>query len=93
MNNARSRARATDPFTSHIAAVLCASFAGTHADRIVKTLESGPMTADEIAEASGLDRYSVFRRLPEIQRKGIVRPTGNCRPSVTGNPSREWEVV
>lgn len=50
------------------------------------------MTAAELAEASGLDRYTVSRRLPELERAGHVhssRPqTRPCR--VLGSRCVEW---
>ena len=31
------------------------------------------MTSEEIADAMGVDRYTPSRRLPELERRGIVR--------------------
>jgi CRP-like cAMP-binding protein len=50
-------------------------------------------TAVELAKVSGLDRYAVSRRLPELQRKGQVRrgPPRVC--TVNGRPQSTWSVV
>lgn len=60
------KARRRDPVTSHKAAERAKAFAPTHAQRIHAELLEGPMTADEIACATGLTVVQVCRRLPEI---------------------------
>ena len=63
---AHTRARRTDPITSHKAAERAKVFAPSHAQRIVAVLERGCFTAAEIADESGLTVVQVCRRLPEI---------------------------
>ena len=87
-----SRARTTDPTTSHEAAdAVKESTVQQHYARIVQVLkENGPMGKDSIALCSHLDPNQVARRLPEMQRKGIVYLTGNVVESLSGRKEREW---
>lgn len=88
------RARRTDPVTSHAAAGAAESFAKAHADRILKCLrQTGPLGKDGIANHTGLDGVAVSRRLPELERQGLVYPTGEKRISNTGRLEREWAIV
>ena len=73
MSAVLSRARRTDPESSHIAAANASQFAGTHAQRILAALDSITTgTAHEIAIESGLTVVQVDRRLVECQRAGLV---------------------
>ena len=73
MSAVLSRARRTDPESSHIAAANASQFAGTHAQRILAALDSITTgTAHEIAIESGLTVVQVDRRLCELERVGHV---------------------
>jgi hypothetical protein len=62
------KARRRDPSTSHAAAKAAERFQASHAGRILEALLDGsPMTANEIAFATGLTVVQVCRRLPEIE--------------------------
>lgn len=68
------RARASDPYTSHLAATNASAFAGTHSERILKALDSITTgTAHEIAQACGLTVVQIDRRLCELARIEKVR--------------------
>ena len=72
---ARPLARASDPITSHIAGeehVLSGRWRGD-AERVLEALRYWPgRTSRELAERSGLDRYLVARRLPDLKETGHV---------------------
>lgn len=89
MDFVQTRARRSDPLTSHQAAKRSAHFAESHAGRILAVLDlHGPMSAYHIGNDCGLSVVQVDRRLPELQRLGLARPTGAV---VSG--CRVWEVV
>ena len=73
------RARNSDPATSHKAA---AAFRGkpchSHYVAIMGALWR-PMSAREIAKCTGMTMEQVCRRLPELQQRGEVAPTGEER--------------
>lgn len=90
----RPLARSTDPITSHIAAANASGFAATHRAMILTVLEEyGPMTSYEIAaNIPGLVAHQILKRLPELQRQGLIATTGETRP--TGRTfSRVWRIV
>jgi predicted ArsR family transcriptional regulator len=85
-------ARNTDPITSHLAAARVHEFGKSHIDNIVAALILwGPMTADEIAERSSLDKHQVCRRLPEAEKQNLVRVTDAVRKTGRGRAARVWE--
>ena len=67
-----TRARQTDPATSHVAARNAARFAETHKGRILEALKEGPRTASGIAAMTGLTVEQVDRRLCELERAELV---------------------
>ena len=85
------RARESDPITSWIAADQV-TFAECHYKKILQALEIGPMGKDGISSFTGLDAVQIARRLPELQRQGLVCLTGKQVKSATGRPEREWQL-
>lgn len=89
------RARATDPASSHAAALRAAKFACSHAGRILAALrEGGEMTAHGISEATGLTVVQIDRRTVELQRKGriaVVKDANGDDLVVDGY--RVWKAV
>jgi hypothetical protein len=90
-------AAARDPISSHLAAAELTS-SGRRASQkaaIVKWLRSQErlLTSMEIAHAGGLDRYMVARRLPDLERDGLVErgPMRDCRES--GRPAITWRAL
>lgn len=63
-----TRARNSDPCTSHAAARNAAFFADSHKGRIMAALQEGPRTAAGIAAMTGLTVVQVDRRLCELER-------------------------
>jgi hypothetical protein len=86
-------AASADPISSHLAADELTS-SGRRASQkaeIVSWLrtQERPLTSMEIAHAAGLDRHLVARRLPDIERDGLVERcairecTSGHRPAIT----------
>lgn len=86
-------ARATDPHTSHLAAAeIVASGARAEQQRQVLTaVRAMPgSTSAELAQAFELDRYTVARRLPEIERSGAIRRGDARRCDANGRTALTW---
>ena len=75
-----ARARRTDPESSHAAADQ-AEADGTIATHALVTLGAvrrlPGLTSKQLAGACELDRYQIARRLPELERRGLVRRVSN----------------
>jgi len=85
------RARNIDPITSWQAAASAKDLAKAHAALILKTLmEQGPLGKDGIAFFAVMDGNQVARRLPEMQRDGLVGLTGKTVKSMAKRAEREW---
>ena len=85
------RARSSDPITSFMAAENAPQVANKHAIAILECLaKHGPLGKDGIAKLTGLDGVQISRRLPELQKEGLVLPTGKTVKSKSGNQEREW---
>lgn len=88
------RARSTDPETSHLAAAAARELARQHSTLILMCLNRhGPLGKDGISRHTGIDGVAVCRRLPELERDGLARPTGNNVTSDSGRLEREWAVT
>lgn len=48
------------------------------------------LTADELAERLGMDRWSIQPRTSELKRKGLIRDSGQRRPNSTGKRAIVW---
>jgi predicted ArsR family transcriptional regulator len=84
--------RRSDPVTSHIAAAMAGGLRRDHWRRILAALSDAPASKTELADRTGLDGHQIGKRLPELERVGLVRPCGMTR-SRAGRPERIWEVV
>jgi len=79
-------ARNTDPDTSHEAAKLNTS---TLESRVFEALNTnGPMTTEEIAQATGIDLQSITPRIAPLMRLGILIDTGLRKPGASGRNRR-----
>jgi hypothetical protein len=87
------RARNFDPLTSWMAAESAKDLAKRHAELILKTLrEQGPLGKDGIAIFAMLDGNQIARRLPEMERDGLIELTGKTVKSLANRSEREWCV-
>ena len=71
-----ARARRTDPASSHAAADQAEAdgTVATHALIALGAVRRLPgFTSKRLADACELDRYQLARRLPELERRGLVR--------------------
>ena len=88
------RARNNDPITSWQAADEAKDLAKAHAAVILKTLmEQGPLGKDGIAFFAVMDGHQVARRLPEMERDGLVGLTGRTVKSIANRAEREWYAI
>jgi predicted ArsR family transcriptional regulator len=86
------RARNSDPVTSHQAADQVTT-ASKHFQIIhLALIEHGPMGKDEIAHFADLEPNAVARRLPELQKLGLVTLTGKTVLSNAGRKERQWKA-
>jgi hypothetical protein len=67
-----TRARRSDPITSHTAARNAAFFADSHKGRIMAALKEGPRSSHGLAVMAGLTLVQTDRRLPELQSAGLA---------------------
>lgn len=81
------RARKRDPATSHKAAKSAASTAPSQRNMIAAALRSGPATVRELEPRTGLQAHAIGKRMIELQRLGIAKPTGTERDGM-----REWQL-
>jgi predicted transcriptional regulator len=91
----RTRARNSDPLSSHEAAENSAQFSGPHRMRILRALVArGPSTAHELQPYTGLTVVQIDRRLPELQTVGLadVDTWPNGQDVMRGN-ARVWKAV
>ena len=71
---ARPLARRTDQIGSHEAAEAARARIDTECAEVLAALHQHPNTTSrELAARSGLDRYLVARRLPELEERGQVK--------------------
>jgi len=95
----RDRARlaaAADPISSHLAAAELTS-SGRRASQkrdIVNWLrgQSRPLTSMEIGNAAGLDRYMVARRLPDLEKDGLVERCAMRECAISRRPAITWRT-
>jgi hypothetical protein len=97
MENDYVRARKTDPSTSHEAADRVEEFVHAHYQQILQTLlDHGPLGKDGIAKKANTnnreDGVAISRRLPELQKMGLVLLTGEKVQSRSGRNEREWAI-
>lgn len=92
------RARADDPATSQIAAARVIEFDSVIFERIDAAMKTAPpLITHEIAQLCGLREDQVHKRLPELEKLGVVHVvldpvTGKARTrkGPSGRPCRLW---
>lgn len=87
-------AKSKDPVTSVQAAEETSIFAPQHFTLIHNTLlKYGPLGKDGIAYFTMLNPNAISRRLPEMQKLGMVELTGNTVVSDSKRKEREWKAI
>ena len=88
--------RQTDPRSSHAAAreTERSGRRAAQCEAVLEMVKRHPRrTSLELSRLSQLDRYTVSRRLPELERRGLIR-RGLIRDcTVNGRPMLTWEPV
>ena len=80
--------------TSWVAAGSAKDLAKAHATKIIQCLKDhGSLGKDGIARLTGLNPNQVARRLPELQKVGMVATTGQTVYSDAGRSEREWSLT
>lgn len=94
--SAAPMARTTDPLSSHLAAGEIEG-SGRRASQQVEALAAvrkhSGSTSHELAEATGLDRYALARRLGEVEERGLIRRGDFRRCAVSGRLVLTWWPV
>jgi predicted ArsR family transcriptional regulator len=86
--------RNSDPISIHQAADMAASLRERHKRLILADLNAnGPAGKDRIAARVKLDGVQVCRRLSELERLNLARPTERMERSNSERWERVWEVV
>ena len=86
-------ARRTDPISSQLAgeAIADSDLRRSQQAQTVRLVHSWPgATSRELAEKSGLDRYVLARRLPEVERQGLIQRGPFKRCEISGRPALTW---
>lgn len=87
-------ARSSDPITSFMAADRVHEFkTAQHQKIMLALLTLGKAGAEEIADLCGMDAYQARKRLPELQRAGMVQAYAETRRTVSGRFERLWGAV
>ncbi|CAB4174370.1 Winged helix-turn-helix DNA-binding [uncultured Caudovirales phage] len=97
MSDYMTKARITDPTTSHIAAHKSKNLNRKHQAQIMDILSNkGHHTIYHLAEATGLDVHQVARRMKELEAKGLAMVVVGIdnKPETMfnskGRPCRVW---
>jgi len=86
-------ARTTDPITSHRAAEGAKTFAKSQCEQVLAALTKHPYTTTrELSELAHIDRYTVARRMPTLERNGLVVRAGIRDCSISGKSATAWRV-
>lgn len=89
----RKLARASDPSTSKAAAerVVRSGRQASQKDRVLTALRDRPgSTSGELAAALGGDRYIASRRLPDLERDGLVARGASRECRANGGAAVTW---
>ncbi len=89
-------ARSADIDTSHAAAahVVSSGLQAAQQDQAARAVsQNAGMTSNELSQATGLDRYMLARRLPELMKEGRVYRGPNKPCAVSGRTACTWWPV
>ena len=90
-----SRARRTDPGTSHAAADQAKQLARAHQSMILEVMRDAgcELGAEQIADRIGLASYQVRKRLPELQDQHLIEIAPGERKTSSGRTERLWRLA
>ena len=88
--NTLVRSRSTDPSTSHEAAKRVSEFSAQMYKRIMNALEQGEGTYEELSVRMDARLDQLSKRLPEMERLGLIEPTGRTKAGSSGRQQRIW---
>lgn len=88
-----TRARRTDPATSHAAG----RSMDPHVTRLQQVVLNalgnyGPATADFVESNNGVS-IGLWKRFSELEKLGLIEPTGETRPTRSGRQGRVYRLV
>lgn len=86
---------ARDPATSFKAAEQAGGLAARHHEAMLALLRAWTLrsfTYEEIADGTGLEKHAVARRLPELERAGLIQRCGTAKLS-SGRLGTLWRIV
>lgn len=89
-------ARSTDPETSHDAArhIVASGAQALQQNQALDAVACHPgLTSNELARATGLDRYMLARRLPELCDRDLVVAKDQRKCNVSGRTAYTWWPV
>lgn len=85
-----------DPDTSRQAArrAVASGSVDDHVRRVVAAVRTRPgMTSAELAQHAGLERHEAARRLPDAEKRGLVRKGPARKCSLSGRAAVTWHVA
>lgn len=86
-----SHSRRSDPLTSHQAAEAAQEFASSHCGIILAALKQyGPMGKTKLSVKTQISDVAVARRLADLEKMNLAKPTGDTEPSRTNRQERIW---
>jgi len=92
--DAKALSRRTDPATSKAAAVAVLPRIGDLQAKVLEVVRANPgRTRNELAAVMGWHPSEVSKRLPELERVGLVRRGAERDCNVTGRSCAVWEVA
>ena len=86
-------ARNSDPLTSHLSAhhLQESGLQALQQRQTVAAVRAYPgLTGQELALASGICRYTLARRFPEVEEMGLIRRSEARTCAVTGRKAATW---
>ena len=84
-------ARRSDPDTSKAAAKAARRFASHHCGIILAALKQyGPMGKTKLSVKTQISDVAVARRLADLEKMNLAKPTGDTEPSRTNRQERIW---
>jgi predicted ArsR family transcriptional regulator len=62
-------------------------------DVVLNVIQWMPRTADEVAQALGMNVLTIRPRVAELRRMGKIEPSGARRPNASGKKATVWTTT